>query len=187
MLLITTVAWALAATPEAVEPPHYVSWADLKFLVGERKPEQKVPQVIQQLAGRRVQMRGYIHPSAPYEKNTQFIVTDDEPGRTHGWSSGQLADEAIFVTCMDEVPFTTRRIVVEGVFKQQIRTGVDGKVDCYYAMEQTTAAVEPVADPATHLLKDKKAFSVQYHPEATPGPHDSRYLFDDFMAMVRSN
>lgn len=36
-------------------------------------------------------------------------------------------------------------------------------------------------------IKDKKAFSVQYHPEATPGPHDSRYLFDDFMAMVRSN
>lgn len=33
-------------------------------------------------------------------------------------------------------------------------------------------------------IKDKKAFSVQYHPEATPGPHDSRYLFDDFMAMM---
>ncbi len=27
----------------------------------------------------------------------------------------------------------------------------------------------------------KPVFSVQYHPEATPGPHDSRYLFDDFM------
>ncbi|MEN9598308.1 MAG: glutamine-hydrolyzing carbamoyl-phosphate synthase small subunit, partial [Bacteroidota bacterium] len=25
------------------------------------------------------------------------------------------------------------------------------------------------------------AFSVQYHPESTPGPHDSRYLFDDFV------
>jgi carbamoyl-phosphate synthase small subunit len=33
-------------------------------------------------------------------------------------------------------------------------------------------------------VKGKKAFSVQYHPEATPGPHDSRYLFDDFMAMM---
>jgi carbamoyl-phosphate synthase small subunit len=29
--------------------------------------------------------------------------------------------------------------------------------------------------------KDKPAFSVQYHPEASPGPHDSRYLFDDFV------
>ena len=27
----------------------------------------------------------------------------------------------------------------------------------------------------------KKAFSVQYHPEASPGPHDSRYLFDQFI------
>jgi carbamoyl-phosphate synthase small subunit len=30
-------------------------------------------------------------------------------------------------------------------------------------------------------LKDKKVFSVQYHPEASPGPHDSRYLFDQFV------
>jgi len=36
-------------------------------------------------------------------------------------------------------------------------------------------------------LKDKKAFSVQYHPEASPGPHDSRYLFDEFLAMIRSD
>lgn len=35
-------------------------------------------------------------------------------------------------------------------------------------------------------LKDKKAFSVQYHPEASPGPHDSRYLFDDFIAMIHT-
>lgn len=33
-------------------------------------------------------------------------------------------------------------------------------------------------------LKDKPAFSVQYHPEATPGPHDSRYLFDNFLALI---
>jgi carbamoyl-phosphate synthase small subunit len=32
--------------------------------------------------------------------------------------------------------------------------------------------------------KDKPAFSVQYHPEASPGPHDSRYLFDDFVKML---
>ena len=36
-------------------------------------------------------------------------------------------------------------------------------------------------------LKDRPAFSVQYHPEATPGPHDSRYLFDDFINMINSN
>ena len=31
---------------------------------------------------------------------------------------------------------------------------------------------------------DKPAFSVQYHPEASPGPHDSRYLFKDFMKLI---
>jgi carbamoyl-phosphate synthase small subunit len=34
-------------------------------------------------------------------------------------------------------------------------------------------------------LKNKPAFSVQYHPESTPGPHDSRYLFDDFIKMIK--
>lgn len=35
-------------------------------------------------------------------------------------------------------------------------------------------------------MRNKKAFSVQYHPESSPGPHDSRYLFDDFIAMVKA-
>lgn len=33
--------------------------------------------------------------------------------------------------------------------------------------------------------KDKPAFSVQYHPEASPGPHDSRYLFEQFVQMMQ--
>lgn len=33
-------------------------------------------------------------------------------------------------------------------------------------------------------VKNKQAFSVQYHPESTPGPHDSRYLFDDFIRLM---
>ena len=33
-------------------------------------------------------------------------------------------------------------------------------------------------------LKDKPAFSVQYHPESSPGPHDSRYLFGQFYRMI---
>jgi carbamoyl-phosphate synthase small subunit len=36
-------------------------------------------------------------------------------------------------------------------------------------------------------LKSKKAFSVQYHPEASPGPHDSNYLFDQFVSMIKEN
>ncbi|WP_019420616.1 glutamine-hydrolyzing carbamoyl-phosphate synthase small subunit [Paenibacillus sp. OSY-SE] len=31
------------------------------------------------------------------------------------------------------------------------------------------------------------AFSVQYHPEAAPGPYDSSYLFDDFIEMIREH
>ena len=34
-------------------------------------------------------------------------------------------------------------------------------------------------------VKNKPAFSVQYHPEATPGPHDSRYLFDEFISLLK--
>ncbi len=33
-------------------------------------------------------------------------------------------------------------------------------------------------------LKDRPVFSVQYHPEASAGPHDSRYLFDDFVSEI---
>lgn len=33
-------------------------------------------------------------------------------------------------------------------------------------------------------VKEKPAFSVQYHPEASPGPHDARYLFDDFIDLL---
>ena len=29
-----------------------------------------------------------------------------------------------------------------------------------------------------------RAFSVQYHPEASPGPHDADYLFEEFLSMV---
>lgn len=36
-------------------------------------------------------------------------------------------------------------------------------------------------------LKDRPAFSVQYHPESTPGPHDSRYLFDDFIDLIKKH
>jgi carbamoyl-phosphate synthase small subunit len=34
-------------------------------------------------------------------------------------------------------------------------------------------------------VKNKPVFSVQYHPEASAGPHDSRYLFDEFVEMLK--
>jgi carbamoyl-phosphate synthase small subunit len=36
-------------------------------------------------------------------------------------------------------------------------------------------------------LKNKPVFSVQYHPEASPGPHDSEYLFDQFIEMIKTS
>lgn len=36
-------------------------------------------------------------------------------------------------------------------------------------------------------LKGKDIFSVQYHPEASAGPHDSRYLFDQFVTNMKKN
>jgi carbamoyl-phosphate synthase small subunit len=32
-------------------------------------------------------------------------------------------------------------------------------------------------------MEEARAFCVQYHPEAGPGPHDARYLFDAFVAL----
>tara|TARA_R100001369_G_C3297001_1_gene165009 strand:- start:357 stop:1292 length:936 start_codon:yes stop_codon:yes gene_type:complete len=36
-------------------------------------------------------------------------------------------------------------------------------------------------------IKDKNCFSVQYHPEASPGPNDSVYLFDQFIENIKNN
>ncbi|MDG1283744.1 MAG: hypothetical protein P8N46_03720, partial [Flavobacteriales bacterium] len=34
-------------------------------------------------------------------------------------------------------------------------------------------------------LINNNCFSVQYHPESSPGPHDSRYLFDNFINNIK--
>jgi carbamoyl-phosphate synthase small subunit len=35
-------------------------------------------------------------------------------------------------------------------------------------------------------IPEKRAFSVQYHPESSPGPHDARYLFDRFVKLMEA-
>ncbi|MBQ7983330.1 MAG: carbamoyl phosphate synthase small subunit, partial [Clostridia bacterium] len=35
------------------------------------------------------------------------------------------------------------------------------------------------------MHKEDRVFSVQYHPESAPGPQDSGYLFDQFIAMMK--
>ena len=36
-------------------------------------------------------------------------------------------------------------------------------------------------------MKTKPVFSVQYHPEASPGPNDASYLFDDFISNIKNS
>ena len=36
-------------------------------------------------------------------------------------------------------------------------------------------------------LENQPVFSVQYHPEASAGPHDSRYLFDQFIQQIQQH
>jgi carbamoyl-phosphate synthase small subunit len=36
-------------------------------------------------------------------------------------------------------------------------------------------------------LLDRPAFSVQYHPEAAPGPHDADYIFEKFMKLMEQS
>jgi carbamoyl-phosphate synthase small subunit len=36
-------------------------------------------------------------------------------------------------------------------------------------------------------LSGERAFSVQYHPEAGPGPHDARYLFEEFRLLMEAS
>ncbi|NQT61386.1 MAG: glutamine-hydrolyzing carbamoyl-phosphate synthase small subunit [Candidatus Marinimicrobia bacterium] len=78
-----------------------------------------------------------------------------------------------------------------------VRNELSGKVEI--TSQNHGFAVEPSSLPEhleiTHVnlndgtlegvrCKNIPAFSVQYHPEASPGPHDSRYLFNEFIDMM---
>jgi carbamoyl-phosphate synthase small subunit len=56
--------------------------------------------------------------------------------------------------------------------------GDDLKLTHQNLNDQTVEGIESVTQPL---------FSVQYHPEASPGPHDSSYLFTRFADMMIAN
>lgn len=58
------------------------------------------------------------------------------------------------------------------VSKDSVSQNSDIEVTHIHLNDDTIAGIE---------IKNKPVFSVQYHPEASAGPHDSRYLFDQFI------
>ena len=82
---------------------------------------------------------------------------------------------------------------------QPVKNLLSGRVEITSQNHGFAVDLNSIADPAvelTHInLNDNtleglrhsklKAFSVQYHPEASPGPHDADYLFDEFIDLVK--
>lgn len=61
------------------------------------------------------------------------------------------------------------------VNREQLEAHPNLEITHYHLNDQTVAGMR---------MTDKPVFSVQYHPEASPGPHDSSYLFDEFVALL---
>lgn len=61
------------------------------------------------------------------------------------------------------------------VSKQDLENHPDFEITHLHINDQTVAGMR---------MKSKNCFSVQYHPEASPGPHDASYLFDQFIENI---
>lgn len=59
--------------------------------------------------------------------------------------------------------------------REEAEANKDLEITHVHLNDQTVAGIR---------MKDKDVFSVQYHPEASPGPHDADYLFDDFFKII---
>ena len=64
------------------------------------------------------------------------------------------------------------------VNKEQLESHPDFELTHVHLNDGTVAGMR---------MKSKNCFSVQYHPEASPGPHDSSYLFDQFIENIKSS
>jgi carbamoyl-phosphate synthase small subunit len=61
------------------------------------------------------------------------------------------------------------------VNRKELEKHPDLEITHYHINDNTVAGMR---------MKSKSCFSVQYHPEASPGPHDAEYLFDEFVANI---
>ncbi|MGB6152181.1 MAG: glutamine-hydrolyzing carbamoyl-phosphate synthase small subunit [Pricia sp.] len=62
--------------------------------------------------------------------------------------------------------------------REETEANADLEITHVHLNDKTVAGIQ---------MKGKNVFSVQYHPEASPGPHDADYLFDQFFGMIKSN
>ena len=62
------------------------------------------------------------------------------------------------------------------ISKESLSNNLNCSITHIHLNDDTVAGIE---------LIDRPVFSVQYHPEASAGPHDSRYLFDQFIANIK--
>jgi len=60
--------------------------------------------------------------------------------------------------------------------REETEANPDLEITHVHLNDQTVAGIR---------MKDKNVFSVQYHPEASPGPHDAEYLFDQFFELIK--
>ena len=77
------------------------------------------------------------------------------------------------LTGKGEITSQNHGFVIE---KESVKSNPRIKVTHEHLNDQTIAGI---------MLTDKPVFSVQYHPEASAGPHDSRYLFDQFITNMK--
>jgi len=70
-----------------------------------------------------------------------------------------------------------------------VDASTDGVIDSPSGFGRVEVSHVDLNDDCVEGLRalDRPAFSVQYHPEATAGPHDSTYLFDQFRDLVVTN
>lgn len=78
------------------------------------------------------------------------------------------------ITGKGEITSQNHGFVVD---KKAVEQNDDFEITHEHLNDQTLAGMR---------MKNKNCFSVQYHPEASPGPHDSAYLFDQFISNIKS-
>ena len=63
------------------------------------------------------------------------------------------------------------------VNREETEANAELEITHTHLNDQTVAGIK---------MKNKDVFSVQYHPEASPGPHDADYLFDQFFDLIKA-